>query len=107
MRFSKNLLLAAFTFVSLASTNASSDPTTSSVSEISSILQTTFSTIDVEDKAKLFVTFMLNDANEIIVLSTNTKKYDRVIKTSLNYKAIDATDLKKGEKYTLPISLEK
>lgn len=107
MRLSKNLLLAVCTLFSLATATASSNPTNSTSSEIREMLQGTLSTADFANDQKMHITFMLTEQNEIIVLSTSADGLDKEIKARLNYQVIRSTDLKKGEKYTLPIVIRK
>jgi len=104
---SRNLLIAVFTFFTLASATASTGPTATASSEIRNILQISFSDMNIEESAKVYVTFMLTEKNEVIVLKTNNTDYDSVIKSSLNYKQLESKNLTKGETFTLPIVVER
>ncbi len=103
MKCLKSFLLVAVTLFSTMNLSASSDPTTTVATEIRTMLQSTLSDIEIKEDTKVFITFMLNESNEVIVLSTNNDKLDDTIKRLLNYKEINATNLEKGKKYTLPV----
>ncbi len=51
----------------------------------------------------LNIDFMINDANEIIVLGTNKENLNAIIKTGLNHKTIDVTNLKRNSLYIIPV----
>jgi len=107
MRFSRTLILAAFTFFATFSASAESNPDNSTSSEIRTLLKQTFSENDISGEMKLHITFMLNEQNEIMVISTSGNILDREIKSRLNHQIIQSTDLKKGHKYTLPVVIKK
>ncbi|MEL6122109.1 MAG: hypothetical protein AAFQ02_04720 [Bacteroidota bacterium] len=50
--------------------------------------------------------FMVNENNEIIVLSTGDSKIDGLLKGNLNYKSIDSGALVPYKVYILPIRFE-
>lgn len=64
-----------------------------------------FSTADVDDEV-LYVHFMLNSKNEIIVLSTDNEDLDQKIKGELNYRAVKVKGVEQNKVYTLPIRVE-
>lgn len=49
---------------------------------------------------------MINDYNEIIVLSTNNEDLDGYLKTSLNDKKIDISKLEYNKEYDLPVVIK-
>ena len=53
------------------------------------------------------VSFMINGKNELIVVNTNNKNLDGMIKSAMNYKQIAVTDLEYGKIYTIPVKIEK
>lgn len=113
MTFSRLLASASFillfTFSSFTSTMASTNPKfnkegdpTTIHSQVSQLL----SGIDAKmlgGKHELLVDFMLNGKSEILVLSTNNKLVDGIIKTRLNYKKLTKHNLVVNKKYTLPV----
>lgn len=56
---------------------------------------------------KIYVDFIITDSAEIIVLSTSHASLDFELKERLNYKKLITKDLKRNQKYTLPISFDK
>ena len=57
--------------------------------------------------ATVKVSFMINGKNELIVVNTNNKNLDGLIKSAMNYKQIAVTDLEYGKIYTIPVKIEK
>ncbi|MFD2567538.1 hypothetical protein [Pseudotenacibaculum haliotis] len=57
---------------------------------------------------KASLTLMVNNNNEIIVVSTNSKdaSVDTYVKSKLNYKKIDVKGLKKGQVYQVPLTIK-
>ena len=53
------------------------------------------------------VSFMLNNNDEIVVVSVNSKStyIDSFVKSKLNYKKIAIKGIKRGEIYTLPVKI--
>jgi hypothetical protein len=49
---------------------------------------------------------MLTEKNEIIVVSTNNQKLDRVVKDALNYEKVKTGDLQAFQIYVLPVTFE-
>ena len=61
---------------------------------------------DELDDRSVNVKFMVNDENQIIVLSTNQESMDKAIKSALNYKKVKDNDLRKFHVYVLPVKFE-
>lgn len=92
--------LLSFSGFSIHTPN-SSNP--SSVQEqISDLLQGIEFT-DVDEENTVLVDFILTDRNEIMILSTNSKNFDGIIKARLNYKKIKTQDLERNKTYTVPV----
>jgi hypothetical protein len=53
------------------------------------------------------VRFTLNDEGEIVVLSVETESEDleRFVKTRLNYKKIEISNVEEGKLYTVPVRI--
>lgn len=58
------------------------------------------------DKATLKIKFMVNEDNELIVISTGDSKLDATIKGALNYKEVNTTGLKPYSVYIVPVTFE-
>ncbi len=57
----------------------------------------------IDDNTTILVDFMINPKGEIMILSTNSKEYDTVLKTRLNYKVLKNHKLNLNKTYTLPL----
>jgi len=53
---------------------------------------------------KVMITFTVTSKNEIVVISTNNKKWDSTLKSTLNYKVVN-TDLDKYQVYSIPLTI--
>lgn len=104
MKISKILFTFTIALLSFTSIKASGDPVTETPKEIQTLLQTSLAGSEVE--AKVFITFMLNNDNEIVVISTSEKTLDSKIKNALNYQTLKTTELEKGKKYVVPFSIK-
>jgi len=78
-----------------------SDPTTTSQQLLKYLEKIDIS--DLEGKKTVMVHFIINEYNEILVLSTNDEEFDRRIKSSLNYEKIENCKLELNESYWLPV----
>lgn len=61
---------------------------------------------EVETEISAYVTFMLNDNNEIVVLDVETEneQVERFVKARLNYQEIQ-TNLETGKQYNVPVRI--
>lgn len=105
MKISKILFAFTIAVLSFTSVKAAGDPITQTPKEIQTLLQKSLAGSEVE--AKVFITFMLNNSNEIVVISTSDKTLDFRIKNALNYQTIKTTDLEKGKKYVVPFTIKR
>jgi len=73
-------LIIVFTIISLpfSSLKASGDPLVETPKEIHQMLQSSLA--DANADAKIYITFMLNNDNEIVVISTSDKTLDSKIR---------------------------
>ena len=64
--------------------------------------------IDLEADINATVTFMINDENEIVVLTVDTAddNIEKFIKSRLNYKKLQQNQLETGEEYQVPIVMK-
>ena len=53
------------------------------------------------------VTFMLNNAGEVVVLSVETEnvQIEKFVKSRLNYQKLQKTNLVKGKEYKVPVKI--
>lgn len=103
------LIVSAFAIVLFSTASfANSVPNSTDQlrTEIASFINNiNFSDAEIEDDV-LYVHFMLNTKKEIIVLSTDNKLLDNMIKDELNYRAVKSDDVESNKVYTLPIRIE-
>jgi hypothetical protein len=60
----------------------------------------------IQTSVDMQINFMINDLNEILVVSTNNSDLDLFIKNNLNYKPIQMNSLSHNITYTLPLHIE-
>ena len=106
MRITKSILLSTlFAFV-LGTASANTNPVNNSArNEIKTMIQKANLVANLKNDVTVNVTFMVNDNNEMIILSTDQENLDRDIKYTLNYKKLKSSDMKVNVKYTLPVNL--
>ena len=92
----------------LGTVSANTNPETNSArSEIKELIEKANIAADIRSDVTVNVTFMVNAKNEIIIMSTDKKKLDSSIKSTLNYKKLKSSDMKVNVAYTLPVILKK
>lgn len=111
MNFRKNLFSALLVLV-IAAPNFASVPshfesTTSAkaLTEIQSLIKGIEFDFESLDNQTVKVHFLINSANEVVVLRTSNEKTDNLIKANLNYKSLESRDLEVNKVYILPISI--
>lgn len=105
MKILKFIILFTIITLSFSSLKASGDPVVETPKEIHQMLQSSLAGSNAD--AKIYITFMLNNDNEIVVISTSDKTLDLKIKDALNYQELKSTYLEKGKKYVIPFSIKK
>jgi|GEM_PF-642234 len=112
MKFKKSfftaLVLLALVSPSFATAPSFDGPTKSAkaLTEIQSIVKNIDFDLATLDKETIKVHFMVNSANEVVVLRTSSDKADSLIKYNLNYRALENRDLEINKVYILPIKFE-
>jgi hypothetical protein len=108
MKTTKNLiaaicltLVASFTFASTKPTAKKSENT-----QIQNYLEKLEFNKVVKEAATLDIHFMINDANEIVVVSTTNPALDEIIKSGLNYKTLEVYNLERNSLYIIPVRVE-
>jgi len=105
-------LISAFAFVLIASASFANDNiNTTTLEELRDEIATHLSKLDfskmIEETSTLHVKFLVNDANEVIVLSVDNDKFDGKIKSKLNYRKLDTDGVKKNTIITVPVTFKK
>jgi len=100
------LLVAVLVVSSITSASTSIEPTKSEnnlTKEIGQLLEKPF--FSVENQLEAFVTFTLNEKNEIVVLSVDSDSdlVDEFIKSRLNYKKVAAKGDPDIKFYKMPV----
>jgi len=104
-----NVLLLAVAFTVSSVLSASTTPTkadrpsTPLSEQISDLLKDPI--FEIEDEVMAEVTFMVNDQQEIVVLTVGTENtaVESFIKNRLNYQKVE--NAKKGEAYEIPVRI--
>jgi len=108
MRITKSILLTALFAMVLGTATANTNPESKTArNEIKKLIQKANLAEDLKEDITVNVTFMVNAKNEIIIMSTDKKKLDTRIKSTLNYKKLKSSDMKVNVAYTLPVTLKK
>ncbi len=108
MRITRSIFLTALFAMILGTATANTDPETKTArNEIKQLIQKSNLAENLEADITVNVTFMVNAKNEIIIMSTDQKKLDNRLKSTLNYKRLKSSDMKINVAYTLPVTLKK
>ena len=59
------------------------------------------------DYERVYVQFLVNAKNEIVVLNVSDSDFENRIKTKLNYKRIETDDTEKNQIYNIPVVFKK
>lgn len=104
-------LITAFAFILIASSTFANDFNTSTLDDLRSEIAKHLQTMDLknlsDDSATMKVKFVVNDQNEMIVLSVDNESFDDTIKARLNYKKLDTDNIVKNTVISVPITLKK
>ena len=74
--------------------------------QIQSMLNAIDFTDYVKGETRVNISFFINAQNEIIVVATNNRDLDNVVKSTLNYKKIAVNDLDYNRVYTVPVHIK-
>ncbi len=100
-------LLIMGLFVGSASAAEGGDPKKSSLSTELSKMLSKLKVENVDTDETVYVSFLINNKKEIVVLSTSDSRLDTSIKYALNYKPVKSEEISVFKKYTLPITFNK
>ncbi len=108
MRISKSLLLSALFTLVLGTVSANTNPENNSArEEIKQLITKSHLVSNIQAETTVNITFIVNEENELIVMSTDDVEVDRAIKSVLNYKKLKSSDMMVNNTYTLPITLKR
>ncbi len=77
------------------------------VKEIKSMIQKLDIDVKTLDSETIKVKFMVNESDELIVISTGNSELDNTIKTALNYREVSTDGLKPFKVYVVPVTFAK
>lgn len=105
-------LISAFAFVLIASASFANDNiNTNTLDELRAEIATHLQKLDMsnisEESLTLKVKFLVNDANEFIVLSVDNESLDNSIKAKLNYRKLDTAGVAKNTVISVPVTFKK
>jgi len=105
----KSLFLSLFFMLSIVATSFAT-PTVKENTDLESKVREALTTYNFDfgilEGKTLKIRLMLNERNEIIVLSTNNQRLDKQIKGALNYSKIDQENLVAFKVYILPVTFK-
>lgn len=101
------VLLLNTTFVSANNSNAKED-LPKAVKKVVKLLETTRFDVELEKEVVVKVDIKINSDNEIVVLfvGTENEAIKRFVSGKLNYKKIDAGQLKQGSEYSFFVTFK-
>ena len=85
---------------------AGNSPDKVSIKSLKSHLEKVDFTQYVSQETKVFISFMINDKSEIVIMSTSNRELDSVLKSAVNYKKIEGDDFESNKLYTLPLLIK-
>ena len=101
--------LFAALFISFSAFAGSTPAKDAKYDELRTEIADIIKNVDLEDynldESDVKIQFTINDNNEIIVLKTNNKQLDSVVKAYLNYKELKTTDASKNTLYAINVKL--
>jgi len=103
------VVFALFTTASFAHIPSELEKTDSNtaIAEVQALVKKIKFNLEDLDQHTIKVHFMVNTANEVVVLRTSDEDVDFLIKASLNYKELKNKDLEANKVYILPISFQR
>jgi hypothetical protein len=101
-----SILISSFAF---ANPNTGLEPTESTktvTTKIQSIIQKLDIDLNKLESKTIKLKFLINESDELVVLSTGDSDLDRTLKNALNYEEVDATNMKYNKVYILPVTFQ-
>jgi hypothetical protein len=90
-------------------TNANNDKQCSAIKSETTQIQAYLDNLDyrklIPASTDLQINFIVSDAKEIVVVSTNNLELDAFIKANLNYKSIETSKLERNTTYTVQVHI--
>ena len=113
MKFSKVLFAVAFSFLissfAFANVDTPIDPNTSSktvTTKIKTIIQNLNIDLTSLQSKTVKLKFLINESDELVVLSTGDSELDNTLKSALNYTHVDVSAMKYNKVYILPVTFK-
>ena len=110
MKKSKVLVLSLM-FAVIGSFSTYANNPISNPNEIRQEILDLVSSIDLSemdaDYERVYIQFLVNAKNEIVVLNVSDSAFEARIKTRLNYKKIETDDTEKNQIYNIPVVFKK
>ena len=113
MKLSKVLFAVTFSIlissIAIANPNTGVEPVASTktvTTKIKSIIQNLDIDLKKLESKTVKVKFLINESDELIVLSTTNSDLDRTLKSALNYIEVNASDIKYNKVYILPVTFQ-
>jgi hypothetical protein len=105
MKTTKNIIVTAAFALIAAFSFANNKPLAvkSENAQIQSYLEKLEFNKVVKSTADVNIHFMINDMNEIVVMNTTNENLDAIIKSGLNYKQVNVTNLERNVLYIMPV----
>ncbi len=101
-----SILFSTFSFFAIAS-SSNAEPVKSMEKQVSELIQKSDLYKSIADQNQMvMVKFTFNTDNEIIVLSTDSKDYDKTLKNIMNYKTLELDEDLTNKVFILPIRME-
>jgi len=101
-----SILISSFAF---ANPDTGMEPNASSktvTTKIKSIIQNLDIDLDRMESKTVKLKFLINDNNELVVLSTGDSSLDSTLKNALNYRVVNAENMKYNNVYILPVTFK-
>ncbi len=101
-----SILISSFAF---ATPNTGLEPTASSktvTTKIKSIIQNLDIDLKQLESNTVKIKFLINESDELVVLSTGDSDLDRTLKNALNYTEVNSSDVKYNKVYILPVTFQ-
>jgi hypothetical protein len=101
-----SVLISSFAF---ANPNTGLEPTESTktvTTKIKSIIQNLDIDLNQLESTTVKLKFIVNESDELVVLSTGDSDLDRTLKSALNYTEVNPSDIKYNKVYILPVTFQ-
>jgi hypothetical protein len=109
MKKAKQFIVAICFSAMAVLTSANNDKQCSAIKSETTQIQTYLDNLDyrkfIPASTDLQINFIVSDAKEIVVVSTNNIELDAFIKANLNYKSLETSKLERNTTYTVLVHI--